>query len=255
MLVWLALAFLLTAALYAAVGFGGGSTYIALLALAGTDYRLLPVVALTCNIIVVAGGTWRFQAAGVIPWRKIWPILLLSVPAAWLGGRIPIAENLFLWLLGLSLLAAGLLLLLPAESKVTQSDGAGSHRPWFAPLSGAGIGFLSGLVGIGGGIFLAPLLLLTGWASPRVVAATASVYILVNSLAGVTGQLMKSGTGPNMAALGDYWPLFAAVLIGGQVGSLMASKKLPQGRIRQLTALLILFVAIRLLWQQLHLIA
>ena len=107
----LALLFGLTAALYAAVGFGGGSTYNALLALWGVDYRILPAIALICNIIVVTGGSIRFARAGLVPWRRLWPILLLSAPLAWAGGRMPISEALFTGMLGLSLLAAGLLLL------------------------------------------------------------------------------------------------------------------------------------------------
>ncbi|MEP3913734.1 MAG: TSUP family transporter, partial [Parasphingorhabdus sp.] len=108
----LAIVFALAAALYASVGFGGGSTYIALLALSALDYRALPIIALLCNIIVVSGGTLRFQSRGLIDWRRILPILLLSVPAAWLGGRLVVAEGSFMILLGLSLAAAAILLMI-----------------------------------------------------------------------------------------------------------------------------------------------
>ncbi|MEJ6593592.1 sulfite exporter TauE/SafE family protein [Parasphingorhabdus sp.] len=247
----LAILFALTAALYASVGFGGGSTYIALLALADLDYRALPVIALLCNIIVVTGGTLRFQSRGLIDWPKIWPILLLSVPAAWLGGRMLLEQDSFMLLLGLSLAAAGLLLIIEPFLK---RAGAGSDsRRWtghrlFAPGIGTGIGFLSGMVGIGGGIFLAPILLLTRWADSRRIAATASVFILVNSIAGLGGQLMKSGFSSGAEAVIAYWPLFLGVLFGGQIGSLLASKALPEIWIRRLTALLILYVAVRILW-------
>ncbi len=247
----LALLFAVTAALYASVGFGGGSTYIALLALSALDYRALPVIALLCNIIVVTGGTIRFQSRGLIDWPKIWPILLLSVPAAWLGGRIVLAQDSFMLLLGLSLAAAGILLII--EPYIRRE---GDNTPWkqwtsnplFAPVLGTGIGFLSGMVGIGGGIFLAPVLLLTRWADSRRIAATASVFILVNSISGLAGQLMKSGWMIGDSAVFSYWPLFVGVLLGGQIGSFMASKTLPEQWIRRLTALLILYVAIRLLW-------
>jgi uncharacterized membrane protein YfcA len=249
-IIGLALLFALTAALYASVGFGGGSTYIALLALAALDYRALPVIALLCNIIVVTGGTLRFQSRGLIDWPKIWPILILSVPAAWLGGRLELDKDSFLLLLGLSLAAAGILLLIEPFIK---RAGAGSGNPgWtshklFAPAVGTGIGFLSGMVGIGGGIFLAPILLLTRWSDSRRIAATASVFILVNSIAGLGGQLAKSGFGIGGDAILAYWPLFVGVLLGGQLGSFLASKALPEIWIRRLTALLILYVALRIL--------
>ena len=247
----LALLFALTAALYASVGFGGGSTYIALLALAALDYRALPVIALLCNIIVVTGGTLRFQWRGLIDWPKIWPILLLSVPAAWLGGRMVLEQQSFMLLLGLSLAAAGLLLII--EPFIKRAGDSVRNGQWtghrlFAPAIGTGIGFLSGMVGIGGGIFLAPILLLTRWSDSRRIAATASVFILVNSIAGLSGQLMKSGLSSGGEAILAYWPLFVGVLLGGQIGSILASKALPEIWIRRLTALLILYVAVRILW-------
>lgn len=247
----LAILFALTAALYASVGFGGGSTYIALLALAALDYRALPIIALLCNIIVVTGGTFRFQSRGLIDWQRIWPILLLSVPAAWLGGRVVLEQDSFMLLLGLSLAAAGILLIIePFIKRAGTGPPNGqwtSHRS-FAPAIGTGIGFLSGMVGIGGGIFLAPILLLTRWSDSRRIAATASVFILVNSIAGLGGQLMKSGLSIGGEAVLAYWPLFLGVLLGGQLGSFLASKALPEIWIRRLTALLILYVAVRLLW-------
>jgi uncharacterized membrane protein YfcA len=247
----LALLFALTAALYASVGFGGGSTYIALLALAALDYQALPVIALLCNIIVVTGGTLRFQWRGLIDWPKIWPILLLSVPAAWLGGRMVLEQQSFMLLLGLSLAAAGLLLII--EPFIKRAGDSVRNGQWtghrlFAPAIGTGIGFLSGMVGIGGGIFLAPILLLTRWSDSRRIAATASVFILVNSIAGLGGQLMKSGLSSGAEAVIAYWPLFLGVLLGGQIGSILASKALPEIWIRRLTALLILYVAVRILW-------
>jgi len=245
----LAILFALTAALYASVGFGGGSTYIALLALAELDYRSLPVIALLCNIIVVTGGAIRFQLRDLLDWPRIWPILALSVPAAWLGGRVAIGEEIFLLLLGMSLAAAGILLIAEPFIKQTENVKRGwTGHPLFAPAIGSFIGFLSGMVGIGGGIFLAPILLLTRWSDSRRIAATASVFILVNSIAGLGGQLAKSGFDSGGEAILAYWPLFLAVLLGGQIGSILASKSLPEIWIRRLTALLILYVAIRILW-------
>lgn len=240
----LALAFLVTALLYASVGFGGGSTYNALLVLAGTDYRILPSIALVCNIIVVAGGSWRFARAGLVPWRRLWPILLLSAPLAWVGGRIAIERDTFVLILGLSLLTAAVLMLIQKE-RITPAE-PDPRWLWAAPITGAGVGLVSGLVGIGGGIFLAPVLHLARWAEPRVIAGAASVFILVNSLAGLAGQASKIGT-ERLGDVAGYWPLMLAVFIGGQVGSLLGARILPPRLIRIATALLILYVAGRLL--------
>ena len=240
--------FALTALLYASVGFGGGSTYNALLVLADTDYRLLPSIALLCNLIVVTGGTIRFARAGQVPWRPLWPILLLSAPCAWAGGRLPVDKPLFVALLGSALLLAGLLMLVQRPAR--QEGGAPNRLAWIGIPIGMGVGFFSGIVGIGGGIFLAPVLHLLRWASARQIAASASVFILVNSLAGLAGQLMKQDAAAPPVAIAGYWPLFVAVLIGGQIGTHAGVRILPDRIIRMGTAALILYVAVQLLWQR-----
>lgn len=237
--------FFITAVLYAAVGFGGGSTYSALLVLANTDYLILPSIALMCNIIVVSGGTLRFHHKKLIPWRKVWPLFALSVPMAWIGGRINIAENVFLVLLGTALLIAGLSMLVQRKRVDPKPDTSSGRL--FVPLIGAALGLLSGLVGIGGGIFLAPLLHLMCWERSKVIAGVCSAFILVNSLAGLVGQMMKLEQAANLSNLADYWPLFVAVFIGGQIGSISASGWLNPRLVKLLTAVLILFVAVRLL--------
>ncbi len=244
----LAALFAITALLYASVGFGGGSTYNALLVLHGTDYRILPAIALLCNIIVVAGGTWRFVRGGRIDWRRVWPWFVLSIPAAWLGGFVPVSESLFIGLLGGALLVAGGQLVFERQRVVA----AGEERrvaPALAVGIGGGLGFLAGLVGIGGGIFLAPILYLLRWGEPRAIAALCSLFILVNSLAGLAGQVGKLGQHEVATIAYDYWLLFPAVLIGGQIGSRLATDKLPPLLIKRMTALLILYVAMRLLWR------
>ena len=240
----LALAFLVTALLYASVGFGGGSTYAALLALSGLDYRLLPLIALACNIVVVAGGTIRFARAGVTPWRRAGLLIALGAPAAFLGGLTPIKEATFLALLGVSLVLTSLAMLIPLSEP---GEGAAGRFARAMPLLAAPLGYLAGLVGIGGGIFLAPFLHLARWHNARAIAATASLFILVNSLCGLGGQLVKNGPGAFGAAIGASLPLLIAVVIGGQVGSLMAVRVLPTAWIRWLTALLVLVVGVRLL--------
>lgn len=242
-MLWLAAAFLATALLYASVGYGGGSTYSALLALAGTDYRLLPVLALACNIVVVAGGSIRFARAGLTPWRGAALLTAIAAPAAFLGGLTPIGEGLFLTLLGGSLMVTGLTLLAP----VRRQDGEPTRAARLMPLLAAPIGYLAGLVGIGGGIFLAPLLHLARWNSARAIAATASLFILVNSVAGLAGQLLKGGVDRLANAVTLGLPLLIAVAVGGQIGSLLAARLLPPAWIRWLTAALTLWVGARLL--------
>lgn len=242
-MIWLATAFLGTALLYASVGYGGGSTYNALLALYGVDYRLLPVIALACNIVVVTGGSIRFARAGIMPWRGALLLTAIAAPAALLGGLTPIGKGLFLSLLGASLVLTALSMLIPVRG----TEGKRTRAARWMPLAAAPIGYLAGLVGIGGGIFLAPLLHLTRWNSARAVAATASLFILINSLFGLAGQLLKGGGDRLASAVTLGLPLLVAVAIGGQIGSLLAARLLPPAWIRWLTAALTLWVGVRLL--------
>jgi uncharacterized membrane protein YfcA len=241
---WLTPAFFGTALLYASVGFGGGSTYNALLSLAGFDYRLLPIISLCCNVVVVTGGTIRFTRAGVLPWRKALLLSLIAAPLAFLGGLTPIKEQTFLLLLGLSLVAAGLALFIPRAPEIA-ADSSPAAR--YVAFAAAPLGYLAGLVGIGGGIFLAPLLHLTRWSGARQIAATASLFILINSLSGLVGQLAKNGPERFAEALTPALPLLIAVIIGGQLGSLLALRWLPERVIRWLTAALTIWAGSRLL--------
>lgn len=244
-------AFLVTALLYASVGFGGGSTYSALLVTSGADYRVLPAVALVCNVIVVSGGVWRFSRTRDLSLRRLMPFLMTSVPAAWIGGRIPVSEALFIGLLGGALLLSGLHLAFQkdAETETLEPVAQSRNHGLFAAGIGGAIGLLSGFLGIGGGIFLAPVLYLMRWGRPRQIAAASSLFILVNSLSGLAGQLMKLQDLVLLSLAAPYWPLPIAVLIGGQAGSWLAGYKLDPALIRRLTALLILYVAARLIWR------
>lgn len=244
LIVFLAAGFFLTALLYASVGFGGGSTYSALLALAGLDYRVLPLVSLACNIVVVAGATVRFARAGVTPWKGAMLLTALAAPAAFVGGLVPIDRASFLLLLGASLVLTAITMLIPMREG---AEGEPTRIARAMPFIAAPIGFLAGLVGIGGGIFLAPLLHLTRWNNARAIAATASLFILVNSLFGLVGQLLKHGPAMFGGAMAEALPLLLAVVIGGQIGSLMAVKFLPLQWIRWLTAALVGVVGVRLL--------
>lgn len=244
-MIGLAVAFFATALLYSIAGFGGGSTYNALLILVGTDYRAVPIVALVCNIIVVVVGSWRFTRAGEVDWRRIWPLFIFSIPAAWIGGRLVVAELVFVGLLSLSLLAAGASMLWQPR---WQSDAPpAAHSRWVEPIAGAVLGFLAGVVGIGGGIFLAPLLYMLRWGTPRAIAGTSAAFILFNSIAGLAGQLAKGSA--SAGALVAHWPLYPAVLAGGLAGATFGSGRLDPKYLRILTAILILYVAARLAYR------
>ena len=251
--VYLIVLFCIIAALYAAVGFGGGSTYNALLVLNGTDYRILPAIALACNIVVVSGGIWRFSKEKLLAPKALFPFVATSIPAAWLGGRLAVSETVFIGLLGSALLLSGLRLLLHREIIFDPSDKRRTPL-WLAGLAGGGIGLLSGLVGIGGGIFLAPVLYALRWDTPRKIAAACSLFILVNSVSGLAGQVMKLSDGQILSLAKPYWPLLIAVFFGGQIGSWMASKRLEPIILKRFTAILILYVAVRLLFKWVELV-
>ena len=242
------LLFALVALIYASVGFGGGSTYTALLGLWGVDYRLIPAIALSCNIVVVAGGSIRYYRSGLIEWRAIAPLLAISAPMAFLGGLVPLSEAAFYLLVGSALFLSSLALFVPLDKL--------PHRllPKSALLGlSAGVGLIAGLSGIGGGIFLAPLLHLVRWSDARRIAAFASIYILINSIAGLAGQFAKSSGDGLVEPMLDYWPLLLAVLVGGQVGGMIGLRLLEPKYLRWLTAVLVAYVAIRLLWRGLAL--
>ncbi len=239
--------FALVAMIYASVGFGGGSTYTALLAVSGTDYRLVPVIALLCNIIVVTGGTIRFVKADLIDWRVVLPLIAVSAPLAFLGGLLPLKETVFYMLLGGALLASSAALFIPVNRL----------PDWRLPMPlllcfSALVGLLAGLSGIGGGIFMAPLLHLVRWAEARSIAAFASLYILINSLAGIAGQMSKANAPKIDMIVSEYWPLMIAVLFGGQLGSFIGVRLMPAKYLRWITAALVGYVALRLIWQDLN---
>ncbi len=238
----LVIAFFLIAWVYASVGFGGGSSYLALLAL--PLFALSPDVirptALFCNLVVVGGSMWVFHREGLINWKAFWPFLVLSVPAAYVGGMWRLRDSVFFVVLGVTLLAAAAALWVRPQGHVRVRSYA---RVWNMSL-GAGIGLLSGLVGIGGGIFLSPILLLLRWAEPRHIAALASVYIFVNSAAGLLGQWQRG-----LPAI-DPWflgPLLLGVLVGGQLGARMGARRFDAHVIRRVTAVLILVAALIIL--------
>ncbi|MCE2998084.1 MAG: sulfite exporter TauE/SafE family protein [Cyclobacteriaceae bacterium] len=240
----LLLAFFVIALVYASVGFGGGSSYLALLA--QPFFLLLPDVirptALLCNIVVVTGGTIVFYREGKIDWKEVWPFLVASVPFALVGGMWKLEQNVFFIILAVSLLIAAVLLWINPtrnEEKASLLVGVPSKMV----LSG-GIGFLSGLVSIGGGIFLSPILHLLNWNEAKRISALASLFILVNSISGLTGQWLRGGLHLQWSFL---LPLLIAVLAGGQIGSRLGAIKFNPIYIKRITAVLIFVAAVHIL--------
>ena len=237
--------FAIIAFIYASVGFGGGSSYTALLLASGMDFVLVPVIALICNLVVVAGGVYHYWRGGAIDWRFSAPLLAGSVPAAFLGGLLQVEREPFLLVLSVSLAVAGALLVLDRQWPGT-ADGRQPGRAGVKLLLGAALGGLAGVTGIGGGIYLAPILHIFRMASARTVAATASLFILANSAAGLGGQLTKFASLELPALNPAIWVLPIAVLIGGQLGSRLGARRLPASPIRRLTGLVILAAVVRL---------
>lgn len=239
--------FFLVAVLYASVGFGGGSSYLAILTLTGIAFTQIRATALLCNIVVVVGNVLLFQKEKIIPWKKVMPLVFFSVPFAFIGGYLKISQAFFFILLGLTLLFAALTMWVSKKIIASEED---TRTLSLTKNAGYGsvIGFISGMVGIGGGIFLAPLFHLTHWDRPKKIAATASFFILVNSISGLIGQYAN----PNFAI---DWTLtsmlLVTVFIGGYIGSRTGRTFFTPIQLKKATALLIAFVSLRILWKYL----
>lgn len=233
--------FFFIALFYSSVGFGGGSSYLAILSLFLTDFYEIRSTALILNICVVTIGTLAFIRYRVFNFKLFWPFLVSSIPMAYLGAQLKLSQQVFFLILGgLLVLSGGFMLLRYMKSRLKSKEFKLSSK-----LSlGGSIGFLAGLSGIGGGIFLAPALNLLQWANPRTVACLASVFILVNSVAGLAG-LFVAGT---IEFDGDLIiKLIIAVVLGGILGSYLSNHKFNLRLIGILTAVLVVYVGIRLL--------
>jgi len=242
-MVLLAILFLATAALYSSVGFGGGSTYLALLLIGGIPYFIFPVIALSCNIIVVSGNCFNYIRAGNLNLKLLIPYLIGSIPFAFIGGSLLIEKRLFEILLFLVLTTAGSLLLLNFKSYDDKEENYIKIPIPFSILIGGVLGFISGVVGIGGGIFLSPILFLIRAGKPKHIVTIASLFILINSVFGIIGQLTKNSV---INEIPNYWYLLIAVLIGGQLGNFLNLKIFPTHILALVTAILVIFVAVRM---------
>ena len=235
--------FFITAIFYSSIGFGGGSTYLALMLIWDVPFYIFPIIALICNIIVVSGNSINFLRTKNINIKLLTPYLIGSVPFAFLGASISIDKNLFEILLFFILLIAGIFLLLESKSFNNDEIIIRKVSKVISIFIGLIIGFISGLVGIGGGIFLSPILFLLKAGYPKHITSSASLFILINSIFGVAGQLTKDIV---INEFFNYWPLFVAVLIGGQIGSFLNIKFLSNRVLALLTSLLVIVVAIRM---------
>lgn len=233
----LAAAMLLVAFLYSSVGHAGASGYIAVLTLFGLGIEQVRPTALALNIVVAVIGSWQWWRAGHFRWALFWPFAVLSVPAAFFFGGIQIPAPVLKPLLGVVLVFSSVRLLLRKRDPVFTNPPPKST----ALASGALIGVLSGLTGTGGGIFLTPLLLFKKWAKAKEAAATSALFILVNSLAGLTGHLGAGRPFPEIA-----WILAGAVALGGFVGSRTGSRHLPVRAVSIILAVVLAIASVKL---------
>lgn len=228
------------AALYSSVGHGGASGYLALMALLAVPTQQAATTALVLNVVVAGIAAWFFARAGHLRVSLLWPLIAVSVPCAFLGGMLDLPDLLVKRSLAAVLAYAAIML----PAKRGPDPGGGLRPVRWPPLiaTGAGVGIVSGITGIGGGIFLSPLLVLARWATVRQAAAVASIFIVANSVAGLAGRAAKSSL-----AIGPYWPLLGAAVLGGIVGSRFGAKVAPLYVLRILLAAVMLAAIVKLI--------
>lgn len=247
-IITLSLLILLAATLYSSVGHGGASGYLAAMALFGLAPATMKPTALCLNILVASIATFRFYRANCFSWPLFWPFAVASIPLAFLGGAITLPTNVYKQIVGVTLLYAAIRLFLFTRAKADDAATAAATTTRTVPLLlaillGAFIGFLSGLTGVGGGIFLSPLLLLMGWADTRRTAGVSAAFILVNSIAGLLGNFS------NVQALPSALPYFAlAAVVGGLAGSEFGSRRLANVTIRRLLALVLVVAGVKMIF-------
>lgn len=243
-LVLLCLGFFVIATLYSSVGFGGGSSYLALLTLFFASFFAIRSMALICNLVVVSGSTYLYLKNGHIRLGKFIPFVITSIPMAFLGASFRLKEQVFFIILGCSLIVSAIFLAWQTYTVVADTEKIKTYPGYFDYFIGAAIGFLSGLVGIGGGIFLAPVLNHMRWDVPIKIAALASFFILVNSISGIGGLLTAH-------TLELPWKetlvLTGTVFLGGQLGIRISLRRMSAKGIKRVTALLVFIVGIRVL--------
>ncbi len=238
----LSIFFFITAIFYSSVGFGGGSTYLALLLIWNIPYYIFPVIALICNIIVVSGNSFNYIRAGNYNPKLLIPFLIGSVPLSFIGGTLIIKKEIFEILLFVVLLIAGLLILLNNKSYKNEVIIIKKLNIFLSLFTGSILGLISGIVGIGGGIFLSPILYLLKAEKPKIIATTASLFILINSISGILGQFTKELI---LNEIFNYWLFFISVFVGGLIGNYLNIKIFSNRILAIITSLLVILVAIR----------
>lgn len=227
------------AALYASVGHGGASGYLAAMALLGVAPAEMRPAALALNVLVAGIGCVKFYRAGRFSWTTLWPFAVLSVPLAFLGGAVTLPGAFYRPLVGVVLLYAAVRLLRWSSGEAPAPERAPRG---VALAAGAAIGLLSGLTGVGGGIFLSPLLVLAGWADVRTASGVAAAFIVVNSVAGLLGQAVRG------AVLPGFLPgLAVAAIAGGWIGAEMGSRRLPAPAVRRLLGAVLVVAGLKML--------
>lgn len=237
-LLLLTLAILVVAFLYSSVGHAGASGYIAVMTLFGLAPNVVKPAALVLNILVASIGTWQFWRAGHFSWRLFWPFAVLAIPMAFIGGYTNLPAHIFKVLIGIVLLASALLFFLrPANDTVDREPNRA-----VAIFAGGGLGLLAGLTGTGGGIFLTPLLLLMRWARTKTVAATSALFILLNSISGLAGNISSTKNLPSFAFV-----LVGAAMVGGAAGSYFGSRRFNHIVIKRLLAVVLTIAGVKLI--------
>ena len=237
---WLIPTFFVIALLYASVGHGGASGYLAVLSLLAIRPDQMAATALTLNLLVAWIGLLAFVRAGHFSGRLTWPFVAASVPAAFLGGLTRVSAHAYAVLLAFALIVAAWRLLIELRREPSKPERPPSLTAAL-PVGGA-IGWLSGVVGVGGGIFLSPALLLCRWADAKQTAATSACFILVNSAAGLAGRLVH-GTFEG----GGLWPLLIAACAGGVIGSRLGANHFSGRALKRVLAVVLLVAAVKLL--------
>jgi uncharacterized membrane protein YfcA len=236
----LAILFFAGAALYASVGHAGASAYLAIMGLYNFAPSVMKPTALSLNILVAAVATLKFYRAGLFSWRLFWPVAVVSVPAAFVGGATMLPAHWYKVVVGIVLLYAAVWMFRSSLKPLTSE----THLPplWAALLTGLAIGFLSGLTGVGGGIFLSPLMLYASWADTRTTSGVAAPFILVNSIAGLLGHFSSvTQLPPNILIWG------VAVVVGGLIGATYGSSRAPAPVLRRLLALVLVVASVKLI--------
>lgn len=232
-------AIFVVAVLYSSVGHGGASGYLAVMAFLSVAPTVTRPTALVLNLFVASIGAIQFYRAGHFAWSLFWPFAVTSIPFAFLGGMITLPTNVYRILLGLVLLFAAFRLAWSFSKEVDPVP----PKIWIALVCGAAMGLLSGLVGVGGGIFLTPLLLLMNWSETKTAAGISALFILVNSAAGLLGNYQQVSVLPS-----DVWFWITAAVAGGIVGSLLGSRKFDSLMLRRILAAVLLFAAVKLIF-------